>query len=168
MNALDIRSKRDLHDQVEMAACAKKGCLTWEEFLNYFFLRNAPMHDRIDGNDWWTKLDQNGQPVQEEEAREQTMTFALDDDVDGNGDFGGESRFGVKMSRGAKLLKEFKQVPMTPALEFLMKTRRQKVEFDVDDDFRQMQETKATSGPADFMRSSGAGRAKAATANIVD
>lgn len=42
------------------------------------------------------------------------------------------------MSRGARLLKEFKEVPMTPALEFLMHTRRQKVEFDVAEDFRQM------------------------------
>ena len=42
------------------------------------------------------------------------------------------------MSRGARLLKEFKEVPMTPALEFLMHTRREKVKFDVDEDFRQM------------------------------
>ena len=42
------------------------------------------------------------------------------------------------MSRGARLLKEFKEVPMTPALEFLMHTPRQKVEHDVEDDFRQM------------------------------
>ena len=57
INALDIRSKRELNDQVENAACVKEGCLTWEEFLNYFFLRNATFEDRIDGNDWWTKLD---------------------------------------------------------------------------------------------------------------
>lgn len=65
MKALDIKSKRDLHDQVEMAHCVKAGCLTWDEFLNYFFLRDATMQDRIDGNDWWTKLDQQGQPVEE-------------------------------------------------------------------------------------------------------
>jgi len=51
-------------------------------------------------------------------------------------------------------LKEFKEVPMTPALEFLMNTRKQKVDFDVEDDFRGMRETGATSG-ADMMRSSG-------------
>ena len=64
------------------------------------------------------------------------------------------------MSKGARLLKEFKEVPMTPALEFLMHTRKEKVKFDVDDDFNKMQETqgtKATSGPMDMMRTS-AGR----------
>ena len=74
------------------------------------------------------------------------------------------------MSRGARLLREFKEVTMTPALEFLMNTRKQKVEFDVQDDFRNMQETKATSG-ADMMRSSqGFGRSKASgvSAPIVD
>ena len=30
---------------------------------------------------------------------------------------------------------------MTPALEFLMKTRKEKVKFDVEEDFRNMQET---------------------------
>ena len=29
MSNLDIRNKRDLHDQVDKAASAKKGCLTW-------------------------------------------------------------------------------------------------------------------------------------------
>lgn len=57
MNALNIKSRRELNDQVENAACSKDGCLTWQEFLNYFFLRNASFEDRIDGNDWWSKLD---------------------------------------------------------------------------------------------------------------
>ena len=60
MHALEIKSKRELNDQVDAAACAKKNCLTWDEFLNFFFLRNATFEDRIDGNDWWNKLDSNG------------------------------------------------------------------------------------------------------------
>ena len=108
--------------------------MTWTEFLNYFFLRNATMQDRIDGDDWWTKLDQNGQPVVAgEEARNDfTGTF---DDGEGEEDDQEEDRFGRKMSRGARLLKEFKEVPMTPALDFLLNTRKQKVEFDVENDF---------------------------------
>jgi len=59
---------------------------------------------------------------------------------------------------------------MTPALEYLMNTRKNKVEFDVEDDFRQMQETKATSGGMDAMRSSGmrGGKASGISAPIVD
>ena len=112
MNALAIKSKRDLNDQVENAACAKRGCLTWNEFLNYFFLRNATFEDRIDGNDWWSQLDQNGQPIIEEAVIDKTVSRTFDDE-DEEAEEGG--RF-VKMSRGARLLKEFKEVPMTPAL----------------------------------------------------
>ena len=57
MNALEMKSKRELNELVDQAACAKKGCLTWDEFLNTFFLRNTTFEDRIDGNDWWQKLD---------------------------------------------------------------------------------------------------------------
>ena len=143
MNALDIRSKRELNDQVENAACAKQGCLTWDEFLNYFFLRNATLEDRIDGNDWWSKLDQNGVPIEEEAPIDKTVSGTFDDDLlDERGENDGEGkedRFGGgRMSKGARLLKEFKEVPMTPALEFLMKTRKEKVKFDVEEDFRNM------------------------------
>ena len=59
------------------------------------------------------------------------------------------------MSRGARLLQEFKPVSMTPQLEYLMKTRKDKAKFDVDEDFKIMQETKASSGQVDMMRASG-------------
>ncbi len=63
-----------------------------------------------------------------------TSSGLLDDDLVDEQDQG---RFSVsKMSRGARLLKEFKPVTMTPALEYLMNTRKHKVEFDVDEDFR--------------------------------
>lgn len=124
---------------MDLAACAKKGCLTWDEFLNYFFLRNATLEDRVDGNDWWNKLDSNGAPVLEDAHRDATHSGTFDDDLNDDQENQKEQggRFG-RMSRGARLLKEFKEVPMTPALEFLMHTRRQKVEFDVEDGFRQM------------------------------
>mmetsp|Transcript_20429 Transcript_20429/g.27606 ORF Transcript_20429/g.27606 Transcript_20429/m.27606 type:complete len:120 (+) Transcript_20429:968-1327(+) len=119
-----------------MAHCAKKGCLTWDEFLNYFFLRNATLQDRIDGDDWWTKLDQNGQPVEEGDDAGQGTFAGTFDEGDEEEDDQDEDRFGRKMSRGARLLKEFKEVTMTPALDFLMNTRKHKVEFDVENDFR--------------------------------
>lgn len=51
---------------------------------------------------------------------------------------------------------------MTPALEFLLKTRKEKVNLEVEDDFAKMQETSATTaGVLDPMRSSaGFGRSK--------
>ena len=64
------------------------------------------------------------------------------------------------MSRGARLLREFKEVPMTPALEYLMKTRRQKITTDVEDDFSKMQ--------GDTKASTGAPAGRAAVAALVD
>lgn len=72
-----------------------------------------------------------------------------------------------RLSRGAELLQEFKEVQMTPSLQFLMETRKEKVKFDVDDDFRNMQETKATSGPMDMMRGSGMKKASGFSTQIV-
>ena len=48
-----------------------------------------------------------------------------------------------------------------------METRKEKVKFDVDDDFRNMQETKATSGPMDMMRGSGMKKASGFSTQIV-
>ena len=88
------------------------------------------------------------------------MSGVFDDDLlDDKENNENQDRYS-KMSKGARLLKEFKEVSMTPALEYLMHTRKEKVKFDVDDDFSKMQETqgtKATSGPMDMMRTS-AGR----------
>ena len=96
----------------------------------------------------------------------------LGDDEEEDDDDKEEDRFGRKMSRGARLLKEFKEVPMTQALEYLMKTRRQKVEEDVENDFRNMQDTRATSaGGMDMMRSSAglkSGKAPIMAGQIVD
>lgn len=98
------------------------------------------------------------------------MSGVFDDDLlDEKDNEENQGRFG-KLSRGARLLKEFKEVPMTPALDFLMNTRKDKVSFDVDEDFRNMQETKATSGPMDGMRSMGGRGTKSSglSAPIVD
>lgn len=70
MEALEVGSKRELHDLVDQAHGERKGCLTWTEFLNAFFLRGATFSDRIDGNDWWTSFDPNGLPVEPSEEAE--------------------------------------------------------------------------------------------------
>lgn len=62
---------------------------------------------------------------------------------------------------------------MTPELQFLMHTRREKVKFDVEEDFRNMQETqgtRATSGNMDMMRTTAGRGTKTSgfSAGIVD
>ena len=77
-------------------------------------------------------------------------------DDDASEDEEEQNRFGggKSMSRGARLLREFKEVPMTPALEYLMKTRRQKITEEVEDAFGSMgAETKASTNAPGGLRS---------------
>ena len=45
-----------------------------------------------------------------------------------------------RKSRRQRLLAEFEEVKMTPALELLIKTRKAKITTDVEDDFNTMQQ----------------------------
>lgn len=42
----------------------------WSEFLDFFFLKDAPLYDRIDGHDWWNQLDQGGMQIVAKEETE--------------------------------------------------------------------------------------------------
>jgi hypothetical protein len=35
----------------------------WSEFMEFFFLKNAKPHERIEGSDWWNQLDSKGQQI---------------------------------------------------------------------------------------------------------
>ncbi len=63
MNAMNCKDPKKLATDVNVAACAKEGTLTWPEFLDFFFLRDATFADRIDANDWWNKIDENGKSI---------------------------------------------------------------------------------------------------------
>ena len=76
MHALGYKESRQLGDDVKVAACKKDGYLMWSEFCDFFFLREASLKDRMDGNDWWNQLDSKGAPIKKEEEEEQ---------VDGDG-----------------------------------------------------------------------------------
>ena len=134
MSALEVNSQKELQENIKIAACVKDGCLTWQEFLDFFFLKEASLHDRIDGNDWWQKLDPEGQPVKEPTP---TKSRSLNDSSDKeNLDENLPSRVG----RRQRLLAEFEEVKMTPALEMLINTRQNKITQDVEDDFTSMQQ----------------------------
>lgn len=119
-----------------MAHGKKEGCLTWDEFLNFFFLKEASLLDRIDGNDWWNKIDQEGHKIETKRTPVEDITGrtnASPDSDDSN-------------DEGRRMLKEWKEVPMTPALEMLMKSRRVKTEQEVEDDFNNRQKIREMGG----------------------
>ena len=41
MSSLQVKDKRKFRKEVREAACVKDDCLTWKEFLDFFFLRDA-------------------------------------------------------------------------------------------------------------------------------
>ena len=61
MSALNLTNSLVLKDEIKRADCAKNDCLTWREFLNFFFKRGG----QPSGADWWTKLDPDGKRITE-------------------------------------------------------------------------------------------------------
>ncbi len=43
MSALGYRDGKDIAEAVKTTGCAKDGCLVWEEFLDFFFLRQVSL-----------------------------------------------------------------------------------------------------------------------------
>ena len=48
MEALSIMSTKELNQKVKAANCVKDGCLTWEEFLAFFFCRHGSAAEQAD------------------------------------------------------------------------------------------------------------------------
>lgn len=57
MSALGYHNQNEISQAVKVAGSAKDGCLIWEEFLDFFFLRQASLTKRTEGNDnWWRNI----------------------------------------------------------------------------------------------------------------
>lgn len=116
MTALQYAKPGDLEKDIKGAHGRKDGCLTWIEFLNCFFLRDAGLMDKIDGNDWWTKVDAEGKkiasPIKTPSKHAGDKSFRSGDSAVSKDSRGNQKR--------SKLLREFRDVTMTPALEILM------------------------------------------------
>ena len=73
---------------------------------------------------WWHKLDDAGHKIDTKRTPTKDPMHEFDMD-DGRGD-----------GSAAKLLRDFIDVQMTPALEMLMNSRRVKTEQEVEEDFQ--------------------------------
>jgi hypothetical protein len=76
MQALGYETNAQLSDGVKMSAGKKDGYLMWSEFLDFFFLKDAKPHERIEGSDWWNQLDPKGQQIaleMEEELNQEDL-----------------------------------------------------------------------------------------------
>lgn len=66
MQALGYKESKSLGENIKMHPSKKDGYLMWSEFCDFFFLQNATLQDKIDGNDWWNQLDSKGIMLKEE------------------------------------------------------------------------------------------------------
>lgn len=64
LTALNCKST-DFEKEVRKLKTAKDGCMTWQEFLDFFFARGIDPLDRLgyDKSDWWFKIDQDGKQI---------------------------------------------------------------------------------------------------------
>jgi hypothetical protein len=56
MKALGYDGPDDVIQAVRMCGGVKDGSLIWDEFMDFFFLRQASLEQRLDGDNWWRKI----------------------------------------------------------------------------------------------------------------
>lgn len=64
MRTLGYNSDREVIEGVRAANSHKEGVFTWEEFLDFFFLKNVPRYERLnDSDNWWRQVDKPEEKV---------------------------------------------------------------------------------------------------------
>lgn len=145
MNALGYNSSEDVTSAVKKATSVKEGSLMWDEFLDFFFLRQANLQQKgfDKNNNWWRKI---GQPEVIAEVK------ASADDVHNekvnSGKKANVPRYGASSSQQQQVMPynyedpDKKQFKMTENLKMLQNTRKGKVEQEVEEEFKVMHQQK--------------------------
>lgn len=128
-----------LRDSIKLANSAKDGFLTWSEFLDFFFAgEEQNLHDRDESEPWWNKLDRDGKAL----PPEKELTLTEDDEKDKKNNKGDPVSFGLLSPAAQREQADKKPVPMTESLKILQKSREDKTNQDVEDEFRKLEEEK--------------------------
>ncbi len=71
MRALGFKDQKDLQTNVKFVHSAKEGCFMWEEFLDFFFLKNQQSQQQKGlyqaQENWWREIGKE-KPVEEKET----------------------------------------------------------------------------------------------------
>lgn len=70
VETLKFKNMKEVKETVKVAPCRKENCLIWEEFLDYFFLKDLKDEEKVKvENHWWRKIDAQieGEEVKEAE-----------------------------------------------------------------------------------------------------
>lgn len=102
LNAMNIPNSLALEKGIQQAPCKTESQLTWLEFLEYFFVKEASLRDCIDH--WWTKIDQDGRQIQKD--HDQPHTSAQEGQINETED--------ERSLRRQRWLNELREVEVTP------------------------------------------------------
>lgn len=106
VDSLGFKNMKEVKELVKFAPCRKENCFVWDEFCDFFFLKDKDQHERLDTSaHWWRNIDAPEEEGQEEEEKENQDLEEVNKDA---------PRYG-----GYDFQVEKKEVKMTPALAIL-------------------------------------------------
>jgi hypothetical protein len=132
MRALGYEDQRQLGDGVKLAAGRKEGYLTWGEFLDFFFLGDASLRDRTDGNDWWNQLDSKGNYITKTKV---ATSSELKDDEQGEKAGADGSLARTSPDAGGRRLPVRRAIQVTPSIQMLQESRAERAAREVEEEF---------------------------------
>ena len=117
MRALGYDDQRQLAEAIRVGAGKKEGYLTWGEFLDFFFLGNTSLQDKIDGNDWWNQLDSKGNYICKNKVASSKDENAEDHDHENQDASNLQGSPGAANMRSPSQTR--KSIKMTPSIKML-------------------------------------------------
>ena len=135
MNALGYDTPEEVAQAVKRVTSGKDGCLLWEEFLDFFFLRQASLQGINGGDSWWRQIGnsekKDSQTAQAEEGVASARNNSPNKKAAVNAPrYGGGQSYGYEDP-------DKKPVRMTEQLRILQETRQGKVASEVEEEFKQ-------------------------------
>ena len=111
--------------------------MNWQEFCDFFFLKNDMRYNIDTDKMWWTKLDSDGNLILPKENLNNVDSnkneFDTPDTDSQKSQRSQGSHSGEKKIKKSKLLRDFKEMSPTPQLDTLLHARKAKIEKDVED-----------------------------------
>lgn len=110
----------------------KEGYLTWEEFLDFFFLKEQRLGERAESGDWWINLNTSGHKIEKKVVEEETFdNLEAQDNSKQDVNTSNVSNLGALIDR--------KEPEMTRSLRHLQDVRQSRTAQDVEEEFTNMQ-----------------------------
>ena len=139
VRALGYRDQREIAAAVKSALSAKDGCLLWEEFLDFFFLRQSALQAR-DGDNWWRAI---GNAEAKDPVREQAEAECQAKELERQTESPARQLSGFARQEDP----DRRPVKMTESLRVLEETRKNRALQEVEEEFKQLKKPTPAKAP---------------------